>query len=62
MRMTLILQTEKGQEEVKAAEVILTGSQHPCYQGLNLDAVGLSLNGEVLEYGPGMQTLLPERR
>jgi hypothetical protein len=53
--MALVLQTEKGQEEVKVDKAIFTGSHHPCHQGLNLDAVGLSSNGKVLEYGPGIQ-------
>jgi dihydrolipoamide dehydrogenase len=54
--VTLSLETEKGQQEIKADKVILTGSRRPTYQGLNVEAAGLSLNQGVLEYGPGMET------
>lgn len=52
----LTMETEKGQQEIRVDKVILTGSRQPNYQGLNIEAAGLSLNERVLEYGSGMET------
>jgi dihydrolipoamide dehydrogenase len=56
--VTLNLETEKSNEELKVDKVLLIGFRRPHYSGLNLEAAGLSLYGEALEYGPGMQTLV----
>jgi dihydrolipoamide dehydrogenase len=52
----LTLETEKGQQEIKADKVLFTGSRQPDYLGLNIEAAGVILKESVLEYGPGMQT------
>jgi len=54
--VTLTVQNERGKEEIKAEKALLTGFRRPCYSGLNLESAGLSLNGETLYYGIGMQT------
>jgi dihydrolipoamide dehydrogenase len=52
----LTLESGKGEEQVKVDKVLLTVSRRPSFQGLNLEAAGLSLTEGVVEYGPGMQT------
>ena len=54
--VTLTLETEKGQQEIRIDKVLLTGSRQPNYSGLNIESAGLTLSQGVLEHGPGMQT------
>jgi len=54
--VTLILETEKGKQEIKVDKVLLTGSRQPDYSGLHLEAAGLTMSEGVVECGPGMQT------
>ncbi|MBW1999148.1 MAG: dihydrolipoyl dehydrogenase [Deltaproteobacteria bacterium] len=52
----LILESPKGEQEVKVDKVIMAISRTPSFQGLDLKSAGLSLNQGMLEYGAGMQT------
>jgi dihydrolipoamide dehydrogenase len=54
--VALVLETGKGQQEIKVDRVLLTGERHPTYQDLNLEAVGLSPDEGILEYDSNMQT------
>jgi dihydrolipoamide dehydrogenase len=54
--VALTLETEEGQKEFETDKVIVTGSRHPSYHGLNLEAAGLALSDGLLESGPGMET------
>ncbi|HSB05191.1 MAG TPA: dihydrolipoyl dehydrogenase [Thermodesulfobacteriota bacterium] len=54
--VTLILETEKGKQEIKVDKMLLTGSRQPDYSGLHLEAAGLTMNEGIVESGPGMQT------
>ena len=35
--VTLTVQNERGNEEIKAEKALLTGFRRPCYSGLNLE-------------------------
>ncbi|MDI7259663.1 MAG: dihydrolipoyl dehydrogenase [Thermodesulfobacteriota bacterium] len=54
----LILKAGKEEQEIKVDKVLMTGSRQPNYKGLNIGAAGLPLKDGLLEYGPGMQTLV----
>jgi dihydrolipoamide dehydrogenase len=55
-RVTLIMETGKGQKEVQTDQVILTGDRYPCYDGLDIKAAGLALNKGILEYDVHLET------
>ena len=52
----LALETAKGQEELKVEKVLLTGTRHPSFEGLNLEVSGLGLVQGGIPTGPGMET------
>ncbi|RPI99695.1 MAG: dihydrolipoyl dehydrogenase, partial [Deltaproteobacteria bacterium] len=52
----LTLETEKGPQEIKADKALLTGFRRPDFQGLNIEAIGLTPDEGILKQGPGMQT------
>ena len=54
--VSLTLESDKGQQEIQVDKVLLIGSRLPSYEGLNLEAAGLSLDGEILEHGPSNET------
>jgi len=54
--VTLILEGNKGREEVQVDKVLLTGHRHPRYEGLALASAGLSPVDGVLEHNAALET------
>jgi dihydrolipoamide dehydrogenase len=54
--ITLVMETRKGQQEIKADKLLLTGERRPAYESLNLEAVGLSPTEGVLKYDANLET------
>ncbi|MGE5841967.1 MAG: dihydrolipoyl dehydrogenase [Deltaproteobacteria bacterium] len=52
----LALETPPGPEELKVEKVLLTGTRQPCFEGLCVEAAGLTLAGGFIPTGPGMET------
>ena len=54
--VVLTLASEKERRELPVDKVILTGVRRPSYEGLNLEAAGLQVDGNVLELDNDLQT------
>ena len=54
--VVLTLASEKERRELSVDKVILTGVRRPSYEGLNLEAAGLQVDGNVLELDNDLQT------
>lgn len=57
--VTMILEGKKGKNELRVEKVLLTGSRHPRYEGLDLASAGLAPRNGVLEHNQSMETAVP---
>jgi dihydrolipoamide dehydrogenase len=55
-QVRLSLETPRGSEELKVEKILLTGTRHPFFETLNIEAAGLGLVEGRIPTGPGMET------
>ncbi len=56
--VTVLLEGKEGSQEVTADRLLLTGERRPHYEGLNLEATGLTPNNGLLEVSEGLETAI----
>jgi dihydrolipoamide dehydrogenase len=52
----LVVETPKGEQEIKVDKLLLTGDRHPAYESLNVEVVGLSPTEGVLKHDANLET------